>query len=189
MRKSLVRLLIASALILPAPLFAQAGPVPISLDDAVRQAHANSPLMVQAVGQSRVADAQYKARLAAFLPSLQVGQGTSHNIGQVYVQGVLLSSGGGWSSNQYYYSGLTIFNGGQNVLDYRAAKASLDAADQSQVIQSFTLSLNVKQQYFAVLAYREAVAAAEQSLKEAEEQMAVTEARCRYPLSRVLSAA
>ncbi|HET7632257.1 MAG TPA: TolC family protein [Gemmatimonadaceae bacterium] len=154
-----------------------AGVTAISLDEALRQAQAHSPQLVQARGQSRVANAQYKASLASFLPSVYVGQGTSHNQGQVYVQGVLLNSLGGWSSNQYYSASMTVFNGGQRILDYQAAKASLDAADQSQIIQHYAIDLNVKQQYFAVLANREAVDAAERSLEEAQQQMAVTNAR------------
>jgi outer membrane protein TolC len=181
MRKSLVRLLIASALILPAPLLAQdaggSGPVPISLDDAVRQAQANSPQTVQAVGASRVANANYKSAIASFLPSISFSQYAGHQQGLYYQGGILIPSPGNWGYNQSYGAQLTLFNGGQNWLDYRSARAALNAADQSQIIQKFTIGFSVKQQYFAVLAAREAVAAANEQLDEAQKQMLVTEAR------------
>jgi outer membrane protein len=165
----------------PAAVVAQrtdgSGPQPISLDEAVAQAQANAPQTVQAKGVSRVANAQYKASIANFLPTVNFGQGTSHSIGQVYVQGVLLSTGGGWNSSQGYSAGVTLFDGGQNILDYRAAKASLDAADQAQVVQRYQIALTVKQQYFNALAAREAIAAAQEQLNEANQQMAVTEAK------------
>ncbi len=156
---------------------ADGGPVPISLDQAVRQAQANSPETVQAKGLSRVANAQYRASLANFLPSIGFQQYAAHLQGVSYQGGVLLQSSGLWSYSQGYGANLMLFDGGQNILDFRAAKASLDAADQNQIIKRFAIALNVKQQYFAVLAAREAVAAAQQQLKEANEQMAVTEAK------------
>ncbi len=181
MHRFRARLLIACFLILPTPLLAQgageSGPVPISLEDAVQQAKATSPATVQALGQSRVANAQFKTRIAAFVPNVSFYEGTSRSEGLTYVQGVLLPTGGGWGNNRGYSASMTIFNGGQNILDFQAAKANLDAADQNQIIQGFAIELNVKQQYFAVLAAREAVAAAQQQVKEANGQMAVTAAQ------------
>ncbi len=176
---------LAIALVLPAlPAAAQdasgggggGGPVPISLDEAVQQAQANAPLMMQAVGQTRVASAAYKASIANFLPSLSIYRGAGHQQGSYYLQGNLIPTTGGWGYNQNYQAGIVLFNGGQNVLDYRAARASLDAAQENQIVQRYQIALQVKQQYFAVLAAREGVAAAEQQLKEANEQMAVTDA-------------
>lgn len=156
---------------------ADGGPQPISLNDAVREAQANSPQMVQATGLSRVATAQYRASAARFLPSVGFQQYAAHLQGVSYQGGVLLQSSGLWSYSQGYGANLTVFDGGQNILDYRAAKASRDAAEQNMIMERFAIALNVKQQYFAVLAAREAVAAAQEQLKEANEQMAVTEAK------------
>ena len=181
MRMPLVRLLIASALILPCSAVAQegggTGPQPISLQDAVRQAQTNSPTTVQAKGASRNANASYKSAIAAFLPSVSFSQYAGHQQGLYYQGGILIPSPGNWGYNQSYGAGMTLFDGGANFLDYRSAKANLAAADQNQIIQRFAIALSVKQEYFAVLAAREAVAAAAEQLKEAEEQMSVTEAR------------
>lgn len=178
---SLALMAALSIVLAPAPAAAQqaadGGPQPISLDQAVRQAQANSPVTVQAKGLSRVANAQYRASLANFLPSLGFQQYAAHLQGVSYQGGVLLQSSGLWSYSQGYGANLMLFDGGQNILDFRAAKASLDAADQNQIIQRFAIALNVKQQYFGVLAAREAVAAAREQLKEANQQMAVTEAK------------
>lgn len=152
------------------------GPVPVSLDEAVRQAQANAPQMTQAVGQTRVASAAYKASIANFLPSLSFYRGAGHQQGSYYLQGNLIPTTGGWGYNQNYGASIVLFNGGQNVLDYRAARASLDAAQENQIVQRYQIALQVKKQYFAVLAAREAVAAAEDQVKEANEQMAVTNA-------------
>ena len=159
MRKSLVRLLIASALIFPCSAVAQegggTGPQPISLEDAVRQAQANSPTTVQAKGAARNANANYKMAIAAFLPSVSFSQYAGHQQGLYYQGGILIPAPGNWGYSQSYGAGITLFDGGANFLDYRAAKANLAAADQNQIIQRFAIALSVKQQYFAVLAARE----------------------------------
>ncbi len=156
---------------------AAAGPQPISLDEAVRQAQENSPQTVQARSTARIANANWKTAVAAFLPSAIVGQSAYHSGGANFFQGSLIPTTGGWSYSKGYQVGLTLFDGGSRVLQYRAARADLAAADQNRVIQRFTVALNVKQQYFAVLAAREAEAAAERQLEEANEQMAVTQAK------------
>lgn len=179
--RSVVVLMVAGLGAVPGAALAQqeaaAGPVPIALDAAVRQAQANSPQTVQARSASRVANANFKTAISAFLPSVGFNQFAGHQQGLYYQGGILIPSPGTWGYSQSYYASLTLFNGGANYLNYRSAKASLDAADQNQVIQQFAIALSVMQQYFAVLASREAEAAAEQQLKEANEQMAVTEAK------------
>ncbi len=169
------------ALALPALAAAQeptGGATPVSLADAVRQAQANSPFTVQARSASRVASANVKSALAQFLPSVGLGQSASRYSGATYFQGQLIPlTGNPWSLGKGYSANLSLFDGGSRVLDYRAARANLAAADQNQVIQQYTIALNVKQQYFNVLAAREAQAAAEQQVAEANEQMAVTEAK------------
>ncbi|HEY5219701.1 MAG TPA: TolC family protein, partial [Gemmatimonadaceae bacterium] len=148
----------------------------ISLDDAVRQAQANSPYTVQARSASRVADANFKAAIAAFLPEISLSQSAYHSGGANFFQGSLIPTSSGWSYSKGYGLGLTLFDGGARLLQYRAARANLAAADQYEVIQRYTVALNVKQQYFAALAAREAEAAADQQLQLANEQLAVTEA-------------
>lgn len=180
MFRPLVRLAVLATLALPVMAAGQdavAGAQPISLSAAVQQAQANAPQTVQALGDARVANANYKSAIAAFLPSISFSQYAGHQQGLYYQGGILIPAPGTWGYSQSYGAGITLFNGGANYLDYRSARASLVAADQAQVIEKFTIGLSVKQQYFAVLAAREAVAAAEEQVNEANKQMAVTEAR------------
>ena len=152
-------------------------PRPIPLDEAVRQAQANSPQTVQARGAARVANANFKSAVAAFLPSVTLGEYAGKSAGSVYIQGVLINSTSDWNFSKGYNANLTIFDGGSRFLQYREAKASSDAAAQAAVVQAYAIALQVKQQYFAVLAAREAEAAAEQQLTEANAQLEVTEAK------------
>jgi outer membrane protein len=181
MRHSVARFVAVLVLAAPLPLAAQGadgGPQPISLADAVSQAQASSPYTVQAKGATRVASANVKSAFAEFLPSLSVGQSASRYSGATYFQGQLVPlTGNPWNFGKGYQASLSIFDGGARLLQYRAARADLAAAHQNEVIQRYTIALNVKQQYFAVLEAREAEAAAEQQLKEANEQMAVTVAK------------
>ena len=180
MRSPFVRLAVVVALAFPALGAAQApdaGPQAISLDDAVRQAQANSWQTVQARSASRVADANFKSAVAAFLPSLSVGQSAYHSGGAIFLQGSLIPTSSQWSYSKGYSVGLTLFDGGARFLNYAAARANLAAADQNQVIQRYAIALNVKEAYFAVLEAREAEAAADQQLAEANEQLAVTQAK------------
>ncbi len=174
-------LIFLTAFALPAAALAQqpagAGPRPISLDEAVAQAQANSPITVQAHGSARIADANWKSSVAAFLPSVNVGQSAYHSGGANFFQGSLIPTSADWSYSKGYSLDLTLFDGGARILGYRAARASLSAASQNEIIQRYAVALSVKQQYFAVLAAREAEAAADQQLKEAEAQMAITQAK------------
>ncbi len=171
---------VVAVLAVPLPLAAQGadgGPQPITLADAVSRAQGASPLTVQATSASRVADATFKSAIAAFLPSVSLGQSAYRVNGQNFFQGSLISTSSDWSYQKGYSMNLTLFDGGGRILQFMRDHANKVAADQNQVIQRYAVALNVKQQYFAVLAAREGEAAAEQQLAEANEQMAVTVAK------------
>jgi outer membrane protein len=71
----------------------------------------------------------------------------------------------------------TIFDGGRTFADVRARKADVVAAEAGQVAQQFNIGLQVKQQYNAVLAAKEAEAAARAQLALADQQLQVSIAR------------
>jgi outer membrane protein len=180
MRRLVIRVMLVCACSGPLSLGAQdpGGPRPISLADAVSQAQANAPQTVQAKGATRVASAEVKSAIAQFLPSLSIGQSASRYSGAQYFQGQLVPlTGNPWNFGKGYQASLSLFDGGARYLEYRAARGNLAAARQNEVIQRYAIALSVKQQYFAVLAAREAEAAAQQQLAEANEQMAVTQAK------------
>lgn len=180
MRTPYVLLSLLFAFAAPLPIAAQGAgdsPQPISLAEAVSRAQGTSPLTVQATSASRVADATFKSAIAAFLPSVSLGQSAYRVNGQNFFQGSLISTSSQWSYQKGYNMNLTLFDGGGRILQFMQDRANKVAADQNQVIQRYAIVLSVKQEYFAVLAAREAEAAAEQQLAEANEQMAVTQAK------------
>lgn len=184
---SLVRRLVALALLgAPAALSAQqpvvvadgAGPRPISLDEAVRLAQQNAPALVQARGALRSNSAQVRRNYATFLPSVNFTTSSGRSDGATYFQGELVPlRGDPWSFSNGISANLELFDGGQRFADLRAAKANLDAAEAGEVNSRFGTALQVQQQYYAVLAQREAEAAARQQLAQAQAQLAAATAR------------
>lgn len=156
------------------------GARPIALDEAVRLAQQNAPAVVQARGALRSNAAQVRRNYALFLPSVNFTTGYGRSEGATYFQGELVPlRGDPWSFRNGVQASLELFDGGQRFADIRAAKANVDAAEAGEVNQRFSISLQVKQQYYAVLAARESEAAARQSLQQAEQQLAAASARLR----------
>ena len=145
---------------------------PISIDDAVRLAQRNSPTVVQATGSVRNANASVRASYGALLPSLSISSGITRTGGaRSGTTGTLENTVVPWQFSNGVSLGATIFNGGKNIFDIGAAKASVGAAEANEVASGFTVALNVKQQYYNVLAARESEAAARVQLQQAQEQL------------------
>lgn len=172
-----------AAVLLPAVAAAQGpaqAPRPISLDEAVRLAQENAPALVSARGTLRTNAAQVRRSYAAFLPSVNLTAGTSRSAGVSEVAGQLVPRRGDpWSFSNGLSANLELYDGGQRFADLDRAKATVDAAEATEVTQRFAIALNVKRQYYAVLAAREAENAARQQLEQAEQQLAAAAARLR----------
>ena len=135
---------------------------------------------MQARGALRSNAAQVRRNYALFLPSVNFSTGYGRSEGATYFQGELVPlRGDPWSFRNGVQASLELFDGGQRFADIRAAKANVDAAEAGEVNQRFNIALQVKQQYYAVLAARESEAAARQSLQQAEQQLAAASARLR----------
>lgn len=159
-------------LALPALLAAQDGARPIALDEAVRLARRNAPAAVQARNNVKQSGAAVRTNWASFLPTLSASSGASRSEGQnVGPSGNLVAIARPWGGSHGISSNLLLFDAGKRYFDLRAAQANVDAAESSEVAQSFTVALNVKQQYFAVLAARESDGAARKQLEQAEQQL------------------
>ena len=184
---SLSRRLIALALLgAPAVLCAQqpavvvdgTAPRPISLDEAVRLAQQNAPALVQARGALRTNAAQVRRNYATFLPNVNFTTGYGRSEGATYFQGELVPlRGDPWSFRNGVTANIELFDGGQRFADLRAAKANVDAAEAGEVNSRFATTLQVRQQYYAVLAQREAETAARQQLEQAQAQLNAATAR------------
>ena len=153
---------------------------PISLDEAVRLAQLNSPTTTQARNALRVGRMNVTNTLSQFLPSLTVGANAGNSNGVAFIQGKETPYvGDPWNYSKGYNAFLTLFDGGQRWFNYRAAQSSLRAGSENDLLQRFNVALNVKQQYYGVLAARETEAAAERQLEQAEQGLRVTTARLR----------
>jgi outer membrane protein len=165
----------------PALLQAQAGPQaaqPISLAEAVKLAQQYSPTTVTARNAERNSEQGVRTAKAQFLPSLTLGAQGSQRGGTQIVGGVPLPiSGLPWSYNRTISGNMVLFDGGKNWYGYRSAEANLTRDDAGEVAARFSVALNVKIQYFAVLAARESESAARRQLDQAQQQLKVSSAK------------
>jgi len=156
------------------------GARPITLDDAVHQAQRNAPAAVTARNALRTTAAAVRTAYAQYIPSLSVSGSGSRQGGETFFQGQLVPyKGSPWSFSRGMSANLELFDGGRRWFNLRAAEANVDAADASETSQRFNIALQVKQQYFAVLAARESEAAARRQLEQATEQLKSSTAKVR----------
>lgn len=175
-----------STLLLAAPIALAAqqpggdGARPIALDEAVHQAQRNAPAAVTARNTLRTTAAAVRTAYAQYLPSLSVSSSGSRQGGETFFQGQLVPyKGSPWSFSRGMSANLELFDGGRRWFNLRAAEANVDAADASETAQRYNIALQVKQQYFAVLAARESEAAARRQLEQATEQLKSSTAKVR----------
>jgi outer membrane protein len=165
----------------PALVSAQSGADaarPISIDDAVRLAVKNSPATTIARNSERSSEAAITFAKSAFLPSLALSYSATNAGGTQFIQGTPVPvSGLPWTYSRSISSNLTVFDGGAHWYNYKAAGANLDAAVASDVSQQYAVALNVKTQYYAILAAREQGAAARRQLEEAQQALQVASAK------------
>ena len=173
-----MRAFVMSLMLVPALLVAQ-DPRPIPLDEAVRMARRNAPAAVQARNAIRSNSAAVRTRYAAFLPTLSFGAGVSKQDGTRFVPDFnqVVSTDQPWRGSHRFNSSLEVFDGGRRYFELRRAQADVDAAEATEVSQSFNVALQVKQQYYGVLAAREQRAAAQKQLEQAEQQLRASTAR------------
>ncbi len=156
------------------------GARPIALDEAVRQAHRNAPAAVTARNALRTSAAAVRTAYAQYIPSLSVSSSGSRQGGETFFQGQLVPyRGSPWSFSRGLSANLELFDGGRRWFNLRAAEANVDAADATETSQRFNIALQVKQQYFAVLAARESDAAARRQFEQAQEQLKSSTAKVR----------
>jgi outer membrane protein len=171
-------------LVVPAALLAQqpsdAGFKPVSLDSAVALAQRNSPTAVQARGAIENAEGAITTARYQLYPTVSGSLGHSQGAGQTFDSRNQLVDR---VSRPQYTTGLslnyTLFDGGKRLYDIKARNADLSAAEVSESATRFNLALQVKQQYFAILAAREAEAAAKLALDLASQQLQASSERVR----------
>lgn len=151
---------------------------PITLKEAITLAQQNAPAAVAAEGQITTASASVTSAYASFLPSLSWSMGQSQGTGAVSnPNGSIVQSIAPWRFTESMSAGLTLFDGGQKFANLRTARAGVKSAEANEVAQKFSIALNVKTQYYNVLAAEESESAAQAQLQQAQEQLKVSVAK------------
>ena len=173
-------------LLAPVLLRAQApdslGARPIPLREALTLAEQNALAAVQARGQVRTATSSVRAARAALLPSLNFTMGQVNQSGDRFDnQGRLVPylAPQPWSYSTGLSSTLNLFDGGRRLGEIRRTRSEVGAAEANEVSQRFNVALQVKTQYYSILAARESEAAARAQLEQADEQLKASIARTR----------
>lgn len=174
----------ASICFIPAALAAQTvdtTATPITLTEAIRLAQQNSVTTVQARGNLRTSSAAVKQSYAAFLPSFSVSARTQRQSGDRFdTQGNLVPfTGNPTNYSTSLTSSLELFDGGRRFFDIKAAKADVNAADAGEIAARYNVALQVKQQYYNILAARESQSAAQAQIQQADQQLRASSLRLR----------
>jgi outer membrane protein len=176
-----------AALLVPALLGAQSpivieGARALPLKDAVSLAQQNALGAVQARGQVRTAESSVRAARASLFPSLNFTMGQVNQSGDRFdSQGRLVPylAPQPWSYSTGISSTVNLFDGGRRLNEIRRTRSDVGAAEANEVSQQFNVSLQVKTQYYSILAARESEAAARAQLDQAQEQLKASIARTR----------
>jgi outer membrane protein len=155
---------------------------PIDLQRAIELAQANAPTAVQARGQTRVAAAEVRQAYAAFLPNATITAGQTQQTGsRIGPTGTIVpfTPPHPWSYSTGLRASLRLLDGGQRFYAISQSKADVSSAEANDVAQQFNLALQVKTQYYAILAARESEIAAQAQLQQADADMRAASARVR----------
>jgi len=155
----------------------------ISLDEAVRMAQQNSPQAIQAEGGERTSKAARVAAIGAILPnaSLNLGRVIQFGGGQTRVNqnGETVAITAAPTNSTGLTLNMTLFDGGQRLYALRTANSNIVEAEANRVAVKYNVALQVKQQYYAVLAAIESRDAAELQMAQATEQFKSSVAKVR----------
>ena len=155
---------------------------PIELQRAIQLAQRNAPAAVQARGQIRSANASVRAAYAAFIPTVNLTAGQSQQTGDRLGQSgdiVPFTPLHPWQYSTGLRSSLRLFDGGQRFFQISQSKADVHSAEANDVAQQYNVALQVKTQYYAILAARELEGAAVTQLDQAQAQLQAAAARVR----------
>jgi len=155
----------------------------ISLNEAIRMADQNAPAAVQAEGVERTSKAAKVSAIGAIMPSvtLNAGRVIQYGGGQTRVNqnGETVAIAAAPTNSTGLNLNMTLFDGGQRLYNLRTAKYDIAAAEANRVAVKYNVALQVKQQYYAVLAAIESRDAAQFQMSQAAEQFRTSVAKVR----------
>jgi outer membrane protein len=159
----------------------------ISLQEAITLAQRNSPQAVQAEGAERTSKAARVSAIGAILPSASLTAGRSIQFGggqtRVSQNGDVITTASAPVNSTGLNLNMTLFDGGQRLYNLRTAKYEIASAEANRVAVRYNLALNVKQQYYAVLAALESEDAARLQMQQANVQFQTSIAKVRAGVS------
>lgn len=154
----------------------------ISLEEAIRLAQQRSPQAIQAEGVERTSRAARVSAVGAIMPSATLSAGRVIQFGgatRVNQNGEEVTVAQQPVNSTGLSMNMTLFDGGQRLYNLRTAKSQIAAAEANQVAVKYNVALNVKQQYYAVLAAMESEDAARVQMAQANEQFKTSIAKVR----------
>ena len=156
---------------------------PIALKEAVALGEQNGLGAIEARGSVRTAESSVRTARGALLPSLSVSLSQNNTSGDQLnpYTGVVTPRAATqpWSYSTGLNSSLNLFDGGRRLNDVKRARYDVSAAQAGEVNEKYNLALQVKTQYYAILAAREQEGAAQAQLQQAQEQLKTSIARTR----------
>lgn len=159
----------------------------ISLEEAIRLAQQRAPQAIQAEGLERTSRAARVSAVGAIMPSASLSAGRSFQFGGGQVRtnqsGEQVTIASAPVNSTGLNMNMTLFDGGQRLYNLRTAKSQIAAAEANQVAVKYNVALNVKQQYYAVLAAIESEDAARLQMAQATEQFKTSIAKVRAGVS------
>lgn len=154
----------------------------VDLNQAIAIGFAKSPALASARGTVYVDAAPVTASRLAFLPAVSGSASTTHENfqaaggatgGSTAALGHVVDNGLSFSLRQL------IYDGGNLLAQLRSAQASENAAIELYRREAQTVANNVAQAYYSALAAQRTTAAAVESLRNAEAQVALVQAQVR----------
>jgi outer membrane protein len=159
----------------------------ISLDEAVAMAEHNAPAAIQAEGVEKTNKAARVSAIGAILPnaSLTAGRVIQFGGGQTRVNqnGESVAIAAAPTNSTGLSLNMTLFDGGQRLYALRTANYNIAAAEANRVAVKYNVALQVKQQYYAVLAAIESRDAADLQMAQATEQFKTSVLKVRAGVS------
>lgn len=155
----------------------------ISLDEAVAMGEHNAPAAIAAEGVERTSKAARVSAIGAIMPSatLTAGRVIQFGGGQTRVNsnGETVAIAAAPTNSTGLSLNMTLFDGGQHLYALRTANYDIAASEANRVAVKYNVALQVKQQYYAVLAAIESRDAADLQMAQATEQFKTSVAKVR----------
>ena len=171
------------ALVLTSTGSAQQGPSSVTLAEAIALAERHDPNVIQAQGNVRSAGAGVRSAWGSFLPAISGGAsgGNSFFAGPSRIDPITNEVVSGDQSSTSANFGLSaeieLFTGFRRGADLRAARGREDESEAALRAAQATSALQTSTDFFSALRSRELVLVRRESVRRAEEQLAVATAR------------